>query len=451
MAPLLDVRDLHTEFRTGAGTIRAVDGISYAVEPGETVAIVGESGSGKSVSALSILRLIPDPPGRITRGEVRFLGRDLMRLSEAEMREVRGGDIGMVFQEPMTSLNPVLTIGRQITETLEQHRRADRAAAHKRAVELLGLVGIADPVRRLKQYPHQLSGGMRQRVMIAIALACDPKLIIADEPTTALDVTIQAQILELMSGLTRRLGVALIIITHNLGVVARYAKRVNVMYAGRIVESGPAAAIYHEPRHPYTLALLRSVPRLDRPRDRLVAADLLVQLHGLGDLVADGEHRVQRRHRLLEDHRDLVAADPLELGLLELDEVAALEEDPRALRDPAGPVDQAHHRERRHRLAAARLADDRERAALVDLEVDPVDRPQEALPRVEARAQVLDGEQRRAHARLTLAETFGGAAGAGTSMWRSSCSSTIAGSRVCRASSSTRCSSTVSSKLRKRS
>ena len=266
MAPLLDVRDLHTEFRTGAGTIRAVDGISYAVEPGETVAIVGESGSGKSVSALSILRLIPDPPGRITGGEVRFLGRDLMRLSDEEMREVRGGDIGMVFQEPMTSLNPVLTIGRQITETLEQHRRADRAAAHRRAVELLGLVGIADPERRLKQYPHQLSGGQRQRVMIAIAIACDPKLIIADEPTTALDVTIQAQILELMSGLTRRLGVALIIITHNLGVVARYAKRVNVMYAGRIVESGPAAAIYHDPRHPYTMALLRSVPRLDRPR-----------------------------------------------------------------------------------------------------------------------------------------------------------------------------------------
>ena len=266
LAPLLDVRDLHTEFRTGAGTVRAVDGISYAVEPGETVAIVGESGSGKSVSALSILRLIPDPPGRITGGEVRFLGRDLMQLSDEEMREVRGGDIGMVFQEPMTSLNPVLTIGRQITETLEQHRRADRATAHRRAVELLGLVGIADPARRLKQYPHQLSGGQRQRVMIAIAIACDPKLIIADEPTTALDVTIQAQILELMSGLTRRLGVALIIITHNLGVVARYAKRVNVMYAGRIVESGPAAAIYHDPRHPYTMALLRSVPRLDRPR-----------------------------------------------------------------------------------------------------------------------------------------------------------------------------------------
>jgi oligopeptide/dipeptide ABC transporter ATP-binding protein len=195
-----------------------------------------------------------------------FAGRDLMTLSDEEMRNVRGSEIGMVFQEPMTSLNPVLTIGRQITETLEQHRGADRATAEKRAVELLNLVGIADPQRRLKQYPHQLSGGMRQRIMIAIALACDPKLIIADEPTTALDVTIQAQILELMSGLTKRLGVALIIITHNLGVVARYARRVNVMYAGRIVESGTSAAIYHDPRHPYTMALLKSVPRLDRPR-----------------------------------------------------------------------------------------------------------------------------------------------------------------------------------------
>jgi oligopeptide/dipeptide ABC transporter ATP-binding protein len=213
-----------------------------------------------------VLRLIPDPPGRITQGEIRFAGRDIMQLTDAEMREVRGGDIGMVFQEPMTSLNPVLTIGRQITETLEQHRGMDRAAAHRRAVELLGLVGIADAERRLKQYPHQLSGGMRQRIMIAMAVACDPKLIIADEPTTALDVTIQAQILELMKELTRRLNVALIIITHNLGVVARYANRVNVMYAGRLVESGPAAEVYHNPRHPYTMALLRSVPRLDRPR-----------------------------------------------------------------------------------------------------------------------------------------------------------------------------------------
>jgi oligopeptide/dipeptide ABC transporter ATP-binding protein len=266
LPPLLEVKDLHTEFRTGAGLVRAVDGISYSVEAGETVAIVGESGSGKSVSAMSLLQLIPSPPGRITKGEVWFAGRDLMQLSEEEMRHVRGGEIGMVFQEPMTSLNPVLTIGRQITETLEQHRGSTPAAAHARAVELLGLVGISDAERRLQQYPHQLSGGMRQRMMIAIALTCDPKLIIADEPTTALDVTIQAQILELMQNLTRRLGVALIIITHNLGVVARYAHRVNVMYAGRIVESGAAAALYHDPHHPYTMALLRSVPRLDRPR-----------------------------------------------------------------------------------------------------------------------------------------------------------------------------------------
>jgi len=266
MPPLLEVRDLHTEFRTGAGVVRAVDGVSYTVEPGETVAIVGESGSGKSVSALSILRLIPDPPGRITGGEILFDGRNLRALSEAEMRKIRGRDIGMVFQEPMTSLNPVLTIGRQITETLEQHQSVDRDAAERRALELLDMVGIADPARRLKQYPHQLSGGMRQRVMIAVALACNPKLIIADEPTTALDVTIQAQILELMKSLSLKLGVAQIVITHNLGVVARYASRVNVMYAGRIVEAGTAEAIYHDPRHPYTIALLKSVPRLDQPR-----------------------------------------------------------------------------------------------------------------------------------------------------------------------------------------
>ena len=264
--PLLDVRELRTEFRTGIGVVRAVDGVSYTVEEGETVAIVGESGSGKSAGAMSILRLIPDPPGRIAGGRVLFGGRDLMEASDEEMRRIRGGEIGMVFQEPMTSLNPVLTIGRQITEAIQQHRGLDRAAAEKRAQELLTLVGIADPKRRLKQYPHQFSGGMRQRVMIAIALACDPKLIIADEPTTALDVTIQAQILELMRDLTRRLNVALIIITHNLGVVARYAHRVNVMYAGRIVETGLAEAVYHRPRHPYTVALLRSVPRLDRPR-----------------------------------------------------------------------------------------------------------------------------------------------------------------------------------------
>ncbi len=266
MAKLLEIENLHTQFFTSAGTVRAVDGISYTVDEGESVAIVGESGCGKSVSALSILRLIPDPPGRIVEGSIRFMGTDLLHVSDAEIRAVRGRRIAMVFQEPMTSLNPVLTVGRQITETLEHHLGMDGAAARARAVELLGMVGISDPERRLKQYPHHFSGGMRQRVMIAMALSCEPKLIIADEPTTALDVTIQAQILELMKDLTRRLGVALIIITHNLGVVARYADRVNVMYAGKIIESGSARQIYHNPSHPYTLGLLHSVPRLDQPR-----------------------------------------------------------------------------------------------------------------------------------------------------------------------------------------
>ena len=263
---LLQIENLHTQFFTSAGVVRAVDGISYDVNEGETIAVVGESGCGKSVSALSILRLIPNPPGRITQGSIFFRDRDLLKLSDDEIRGVRGKDIAMVFQEPMTSLNPVLTIGRQLTETLQQHLHMGAEQANARAIELLGMVGISDPVRRLKQYPHHLSGGMRQRVMIAMALCCEPKLIIADEPTTALDVTIQAQILELMKDLTRRLGVALIVITHNLGIVARYADRVNVMYAGRIIESGSADEIYHNPRHPYTLALLKSVPRMDQPR-----------------------------------------------------------------------------------------------------------------------------------------------------------------------------------------
>jgi oligopeptide/dipeptide ABC transporter ATP-binding protein len=263
---LLEVEGLRTHFDTSAGIVKAVDDISYEVGDGETVAVVGESGCGKSVGALSILRLIPDPPGRVVGGSIRFRGRDLLTLSEEEIRRVRGREIGMIFQEPMTSLNPVLTIGLQLTETIQQHFPMSSEAAEQRAIALLGMVGISDPARRLRQYPHHLSGGMRQRVMIALALSCEPKLIIADEPTTALDVTIQAQILELMKDLTRRLGVALIIITHNLGVVARYADRVNVMYAGRIVESGSARRIYHNPSHPYTLALLRSVPRMDQPR-----------------------------------------------------------------------------------------------------------------------------------------------------------------------------------------
>jgi|TARA_A100001037_G_scaffold250322_1_gene233313 oligopeptide/dipeptide ABC transporter ATP-binding protein len=266
LASLLEIDKLKTQFFTTAGVVKAVDGVSYTVDEGETVAVVGESGCGKSVTAMSILRLIPWPPGKITDGEIRFAGKDLLALSEEEMRNVRGKDISMIFQEPMTSLNPVLSIGMQLTETMLAHTDISEEDAHNRAVELLGMVGISEPERRLVQYPHHLSGGMRQRVMIAMALSCEPKLIIADEPTTALDVTIQAQILELMKNLTRDLGVALIIITHNLGVVARYADRVNVMYAGKIIESGTAADIYYRPHHPYTLALLKSVPRMDQQR-----------------------------------------------------------------------------------------------------------------------------------------------------------------------------------------
>ncbi len=274
MAALLRIQDLRTQFSTSSGIVKAVDGVTYDVEEGETVAVVGESGCGKSVTALSIMRLVAEPAGKIVGGQIMFQGQNLLDLDIEDMRNIRGRDIAMVFQEPMTSLNPVLTIGMQLTETLLQHLDITEEAANARAEELLGLVGISDAKRRLAQYPHNLSGGMRQRVMIAMALSCEPKLIIADEPTTALDVTIQAQILELMKDLTRRLGVALIIITHNLGVVARYANRVNVMYAGRIIERGDAKEIYHNPKHPYTLGLLRSVPRLDQPRgERLIPID----------------------------------------------------------------------------------------------------------------------------------------------------------------------------------
>ncbi|MRG73169.1 ATP-binding cassette domain-containing protein [Alphaproteobacteria bacterium HT1-32] len=266
MGTLLDIKNLQTHFFTSAGTVKAVDGVSYTVDEGETVAVVGESGSGKSVTALSILQLVAKPPGEIVGGEIFFEGRDLLKLSDAEVRDIRGQEISMIFQEPMTSLNPVLSIGQQLTETMLAHLDITEEEANSRAVAYLDKVGISEPERRLKQYPHHLSGGMRQRVMIAMALSCEPKLIIADEPTTALDVTIQAQILELMKNLTRELGVAQIIITHNLGVVARYADRVNVMYAGKVIESGTAEDIYHKPQHPYTLALLKSVPRLDLVR-----------------------------------------------------------------------------------------------------------------------------------------------------------------------------------------
>ena len=274
MATLLQVRNLTTQFFTSSGTVRAVDNVTFDVTEGETVAVVGESGCGKSVSALSILRLVPWPPGKIVGGSINFMGQNLLEMSDDDIRRVRGREISMVFQEPMTSLNPVLSIGLQLTETMQHHLGLSSAQALKRAAELLEMVGIAEPKRRLAQFPHHLSGGMRQRVMIAVALSCEPKLIIADEPTTALDVTIQAQILELMKDLTKRLGVALVVITHNLGVVARYADRVNVMYAGKIIEMGSAQQIYHQPHHPYTLGLLASVPRMDQPRGtRLIPID----------------------------------------------------------------------------------------------------------------------------------------------------------------------------------
>ena len=274
MATLLQVRNLTTQFFTSSGTVRAVDNITFDVDEGETVAVVGESGCGKSVSALSILRLVPWPPGKIVGGSINFRGKNLLEMNDADIRRVRGREISMVFQEPMTSLNPVLSIGLQLTETMQHHLGLSPAQALKRAAELLEMVGISEPKRRLAQFPHHLSGGMRQRVMIALALSCEPKLIIADEPTTALDVTIQAQILELMKDLTKRLGVSLVVITHNLGVVARYADRVNVMYAGKIIEMGSAQQIYHQPHHPYTLGLLASVPRMDQPRGtRLIPID----------------------------------------------------------------------------------------------------------------------------------------------------------------------------------
>jgi peptide/nickel transport system ATP-binding protein len=258
---LLEVENLQTHFRTPDGVNRAVDGISFHVNEGETLAVVGESGCGKSVTAMSILRLVPEPPAKIA-GAIRFEGKELLALSEREMRGIRGNDISMIFQEPMTSLNPVLTVGRQLGETLRLHEHLDRGAAEARAVEMLTLVGIPEPRRRLTEYPHQLSGGMRQRVMIAIALACNPKLLIADEPTTALDVTIQAQILDLMKDLKRRVGAAIVLITHDLGIVAEVAERVMVMYAGRKLEEATVGQLFRTPRHPYTQGLLGAVPKL---------------------------------------------------------------------------------------------------------------------------------------------------------------------------------------------
>jgi oligopeptide transport system ATP-binding protein len=268
---LLEVRNLKTHFFTREGVVHAVDGISYTLDTGKTLGIVGESGCGKSVSAMSIMRLIPDPPGRIVEGEIIFEGRDLVTLHEKEMQSIRGDDISMIFQDPMTSLNPVLRIGTQLTEGMRLHMGLSKKEAEDRAVELLEAVGMADSRRRLKDYPHQFSGGMRQRVMIAMALACEPKLLIADEPTTALDVTIQAQILDLLRRLQQRFGMSILLITHDLGVVAGLAEDIVVMYAGQIVEQAPAEELFANPQHPYTEALLASIPRLDETGHKRLA------------------------------------------------------------------------------------------------------------------------------------------------------------------------------------
>ncbi|HYF91377.1 MAG TPA: ABC transporter ATP-binding protein [Symbiobacteriaceae bacterium] len=266
---LVDIRNLKTYFYTEDGVVPAVDGVDLYVKRGETLGVVGESGCGKSVTSLSVMRLIASPPGKIVGGEIIFEGEDLLKKTEPEMRKIRGNDISMIFQEPMTSLNPVYTIGDQISEAIILHQGLSKKEAIDKAVEMLRLVGIPLPERRVKEYPHQLSGGMRQRVMIAMALSCNPKLLIADEPTTALDVTIQAQILELMKKLKKELGMAIMLITHDLGVVAEMCERVVVMYGGKVVEEGDAVSIYKSPLHPYTEGLLQSIPRMDEDVDRL--------------------------------------------------------------------------------------------------------------------------------------------------------------------------------------
>jgi oligopeptide transport system ATP-binding protein len=271
MEKILEVKDLQVSFDTYAGEVQAVRGVSFDLRKGETLAIVGESGSGKSVTSKSLMRLIPSPPGRIKNGEVLFEGKDLTKLSEREMQNIRGSEIAMIFQDPMTSLNPTMTIGKQITEGLRKHQGLNASAAKVRAIELLDLVGIPSPETRITQYPHQFSGGMRQRVVIAIALSCNPKILIADEPTTALDVTIQAQILELLKDLQEKLGMAVIFITHDLGVVANIADRVAVMYAGKIVETGQVEEVFYNPQHPYTWGLLGSMPSVDATDEDLIA------------------------------------------------------------------------------------------------------------------------------------------------------------------------------------
>jgi peptide/nickel transport system ATP-binding protein len=285
---ILEVDGLQTFFFTRQGVVRAVDGVSFALKRGETLAIVGESGCGKSITALSVLRLIPDPPGRIVAGSVRLDGTDLMGFNDGQMRKVRGNDISMIFQEPMTSLNPVMTIGRQIAEVILLHENVSRSEARRKAVEMLRLVRIPEPEQRIREYPHQLSGGMRQRAMIAIALACNPKVLIADEPTTALDVTIQAQILELIVELQQKLGTAVILITHDLGVVAETAQRVIVMYAGKKVEEAPVGELFARPLHPYTHGLMASIPRLDLMRGaERASAQRLQEIQGIVPALTD--------------------------------------------------------------------------------------------------------------------------------------------------------------------
>ena len=279
MTPTLDVRDLRTELHTPEGVATVVNGVSFSIDAGQTMAIVGESGCGKTMTALSLLRIHPEPPARIAGGEVRLMGRDLLPLSEREMRQVRGNEISMIFQEPMTSLNPVLTVSDQITEAILQHRNEPRRRAREEALELLRMVNIPDPEHRLNEYPHRLSGGMRQRVMIAMALACRPNLLVADEPTTALDVTIQVQILSLIKRLQTELGTAVILITHDLGLVAEYAERVVVMYAGRVVEEATTEALFNRPLHPYTRGLLAATPRFTN--DVPVERGRLVEISGV--------------------------------------------------------------------------------------------------------------------------------------------------------------------------